>query len=242
MQSTNQFSTHSTHLHGAREKGARFLISLCLGVATLSAAATASAHAVWTAPTPRNNRSDLKDPYGPCGNVPRTTMSTTYTAGQTINVSWTETVDHPGCFLVDLSTGGDQNFMLLKNVPHTTVGAIPRTYNAQVTLPAGVSCTDCTLRLRQIMLGSDATPCPPNPIAMGATYYTCADVTIPAPQTPDMAQPATPDLSVEPPPPTMETGCRYSTSPVLPASTAAVGLLVAALAMLRLALRGRRSS
>lgn len=241
MQSPKQFSFPFTHLQGIRGKGVQLLLSLCLGAATFSAAATASAHAVWTSPTPRNNRSDLKDPYGPCGNVMRTTMSTTYAAGQTINVSWSETVDHPGCFLVDLSTSGDQNWMLLKNVPHTTVGSIPRTYSAQVTLPAGVSCTDCTLRLRQIMLGSDATPCPPNPVAMGATYYTCADVTIPAPPAPDMAQTPTPDLSTETPPPAMDTGCRFATNQAtLPGS--AVGLLVAALAMLRLALGRRRSS
>jgi hypothetical protein len=150
-------------------------------------------HALLTSPAPRDNRSDHKDPYGPCG-VARTTMSTSLQSGQALTVNFTETVDHPGCFLIDLSTDNDQTWRQLGNVAHSSTGTTPRMYSAQVTLPAGVSCDSCTLRLRQIMLGSDATPCPPNPIPTGATYYSCADVKITAPTSaPDLSTPS-PDL------------------------------------------------
>jgi len=213
-------------------------LSMCLGASIVGTAGTSSAHAVLTTPLARNNRSDLKDPDGPCGKVPRTSMSTPYSSGQTLNVEWTETINHPGCFLIDLSTSGDQNWMLLKNVAHSNVGTTARNYTTQLTLPAGVSCTDCTLRLRQIMLGADTDPCPPDPIAMGATYYSCADVAIsapPAPPAPDMAQSPMPEGGA------METGCSLATlRSGLPSSTAGVGIFVA-LALLRRVLRRRRA-
>ena len=152
--------------------------ALSLVAASLLAPALSHGHARFLEPKPRNAADNLKDPLGPCGNVKRTTMSTTYTAGQLINVKWEETVDHPGCFLVDLSVGGDMNFMPLANIKHSKAGIVPRPYMTQVQLPQGVTCKDCTLRLRQLMLANDGATCPPSPIAAGATYYSCADVQI----------------------------------------------------------------
>ena len=153
------------------------LVALAITVAVPS---IASAHAVLTAPRPRNNRDDYKDNNGgaPCG-VARTTTqpSNSLTPGAPFTVTWDETVTHPGCFVIDFSASGDSNWQVLSTVAHKSTGNTPRAYTAMVTLPSA-PCTACTLRLRQIMLGSEpaAGACPPATVPTNATYYTCANV------------------------------------------------------------------
>lgn len=126
-------------------------------------------------------------------------------------------------------------------------GAVPRPYTATVQLPAGVTCTQCTLQLRQIMLAAETDPCPPATIAAGATYYTCADVTLTASPAPpdmamapvDMAQTVSPDfvVSVNPEPGAMSTGCQTSGVPA--AGGSALALLLGSTGIL---LHRRRTS
>lgn len=192
-----------------------------------------------------------KDPTGPCGNIAPTTSPVTYQSGSAIQVQWTETVNHPGCFLIGLSTKmnptAQTDFTQIANIKHSTQGAVPRPYTATVQLPAGVICSQCTLQLRQIMLAAETDPCPPATIASGATYYTCADVTLTAPAAPDlgttpldMAQPtSSPDLSVTmmtPDPGAMSTGCQASGVPL--AGSGSLALLLGSVALL---LRRRRA-
>lgn len=211
------------------------LAALSLVAASTLVPALSHGHARLLDPKPRNGADNLKDPLGPCGNVARTAMSTVYTSGQMVAVKWEETIDHPGCFLVDLSLNGDQNFMQIANIKHSKTGTLPRQYMAQIQLPQGVTCKGCTLRLRQIMLASDAVTCPPSPIATGATYYSCADVQIDSP--PDMAGTA-PDLASAgadlasagnppPPPGDMATGCQFGGAPTFGAGGLFVGALLA---------------
>jgi hypothetical protein len=149
----------------------------------VAAPASASAHAVLTAPKPRDNRDDHKDTNGgaPCG-VARAAsqpMNPAMAPGSPFTVTWTETVNHPGCFVIDFSASGDTGWQMLSTVAHKTTGNTPRMYSQMVTLPSA-PCTACTLRLRQIMLGSEpaAGACPPATIPTNATYYTCANVVL----------------------------------------------------------------
>jgi hypothetical protein len=99
------------------------------------------------------------------------------------------------------------------------------------------------LRLRQIMLASDNDPCPPNPIAMGITYYSCANVTINADTTDmadvpeDLARPA--DLSVVG---TTPSGCHAAPHSITRTPFSSVPAATLVLSYLALLLRRRRRS
>lgn len=220
-----------------------------LFVSALLLAPTASrAHARLDSPPARDagqiGSDSHKDPNGPCGKIAPTNRPAQYQAGSSIQVQWTETINHPGCFLIGLSTKMDPtaqtDFTQIANIKHTTQGAVPRPYMATVQLPAGVTCTQCTLQLRQIMLAAETDPCPPATIAANTTYYTCADVTLTTSPPPpdmamapvDMAQTVSPDLavSVNPEPGAMSTGCQTSGVPM--AGGSALVLLLSSAALL----------
>lgn len=111
---------------------------------------------------PRNNSTGLKS--APCGGIARTASSRAFTSGQTINVSWEETVNHPGRYEIYFSQSGDSNFTLLKTINDSlNDNAVPHAYSTQITLP-NVVCTDCTLQLVQFMTDSNSY------------YYSCADI------------------------------------------------------------------
>jgi MYXO-CTERM domain-containing protein len=135
-------------------------------------------------PVSRDGSDSHKDPTGPCGvarAVPPQPQAT-YAPGQTLHVEWTETVSHPGCFVVDFSAAGDTDFQVLGVKSHAgAAGATPRPWSLDVTLP-GTPCDDCTLRVRQLMLGADLTDaqCPPATVGTGSTYYSCANVILTA--------------------------------------------------------------
>jgi MYXO-CTERM domain-containing protein len=170
-----------------------FAFALAAGLA----ARGAHAHARIDDPVSRDGKDNWKDPNGPCGITTKNlTPAKTYLAGQQVTVKWTETINHPGCFLIDLSSNNDASFTQLANVKHSAVGNTPRPYQTNITLPTNVTCASCTVRLRQIMLANDTDPCPPAQIAAGATYYSCADVKI---TDPDGGVPPTPDAGTSVP-------------------------------------------
>jgi hypothetical protein len=168
----------------------RFAISVLLGFLSCTTwAEQARAHGLLVAPKPRDQQDGYKDPPrappgtgAPCG-VGRTVPpqpETNYAPGLPLTIQWTETVDHPGCFVIDFANQGDMNFQILGVKSHATAtGGTPRSWSLDVTLPS-TPCTGCTLRLRQLMLAANVpdSACPPNPIPAGATYYSCANVTL----------------------------------------------------------------
>ncbi len=166
---------------------ALFVSSVILGNAAL-----ATAHALWVSPKPRDQQDGWKEDGRtpgfvlPCGLArdPKQPTTTIPNPNQPLKVDWSETVNHPGCFLIDLSTD-DTNFTMLANFKHKATGGTPRAYTTNVMLPAGLNCTGCTIRLRQIMLGSEAAPCPPVPIPKNVTYYSCANIVVSAAGTTD---------------------------------------------------------
>ena len=150
-------------------------------------AAPAEGHALWKTPMPRDDQDGYKPGRPgfelPCGiergnNQPSTTLK----AGSMQMVEWTETVNHPGCFLIDFATSDDaEQWQLLKNVDHTTMGGTPRAYSTMIELPAE-ACTNCILRLRQVMLGNENATCPPANLNDNSPtlYYSCANIVLEA--------------------------------------------------------------
>ncbi len=165
----------------------------CSGLGTLGVLALLGSHVAWghsllVVPQPRDQQDGYKDPPrappgtgAPCGVMrmaPPTQPQTTFAAGQKLNVQWKETINHPGCFVVDFANASDTGFTILGVKSHAgAVGAMPRSWNVDVVLPSA-PCPACTLRLRQLMLTADVPDamCPPATIPAGDTYYSCSNV------------------------------------------------------------------
>ncbi|HSO32143.1 MAG TPA: SCE4755 family polysaccharide monooxygenase-like protein [Labilithrix sp.] len=154
-------------------------------LAVIAVPATALAHTVMMTPVPRDVGVAGNDAHktGPCGAVPRTNKCTSYDAGATIPVKWMETVSHDGCFQIALSTTGtDTNFTVLRQI-NDPAGGAGMVYPDTVKLPDGVTCKDCTLVVRQLMIGKACTGGTTNvgPFQNdldASTYYSCADIRI----------------------------------------------------------------
>jgi len=176
--------------------------SALIGCALFLAPAAAHAHAFAKQPPARNaDEPNLRTrgggKNGPCAGMPRTTKPpTAYAMGATVTVQIGESVDHVGCYQVWFSPANDQNFVKLGqlNDPQNNVPANGSVdFNMNVTLPAGVTCKDCTLQVLQLMKGS---ACDANENAANvSTYYSCADIRVG--DFPD-AGPTTPPMPVDP--------------------------------------------
>jgi hypothetical protein len=129
------------------------------------------AHVRWALDSvtpPRTNDTGLKT--APCGGAQRTTRSTIFSAGQTTEVEFQETINHPGHYRIAFSPAGDMNFdsyVLVDNIPDTTNTGF---YKQEITIPMQI-CSECTLQLIQVMT-TDPNPQP------GDFYYSCSDIQI----------------------------------------------------------------
>lgn len=135
-----------------------------------------TAHTRLTSPTPRSDSDGLKS--GPCGNVTRTTSPMSVAPGESITVTWLETVDHPGYYRIALSPDSDDGFddnVLADDITDVDCPSTPCSYTQEVTIPANPPCTDCTLQLIQFM----GTAAPYSP------YFSCADLEITGVGSPD---------------------------------------------------------
>lgn len=138
-------------------------------------ARTATAHAAWDPASavikPRSADNGLKT--GPCGGIARTATPAQFTPGQVIEVSWKETVNHPGSYRIAFSPANDSGFD--NTVLYTAVDTlgtetpVPHFYKTTIALPTQ-SCEACTLQLIQVM--TESTP--------PSLYYSCADIRIAA--------------------------------------------------------------
>jgi MYXO-CTERM domain-containing protein len=132
--------------------------------------ATALGHAILIDPPPRS--AEIKT--GPCNPDPGGATRTTYMAGQTIMVTFSETVDHVGYYHIDLALDGDTGFeqnILNPKIEDPADAVIPRMIEQAVTLP-NVTCENCTLRVIQCM-----DPADPGLAACAAnSYFSCANV------------------------------------------------------------------
>ncbi len=160
----------------------------------------ADAHIQMSAPVARKLDDAVKT--APCGPYPKAVAQVDYTAGQAIKVDFRETIDHAGCFQIALSTDNDVTWQLLNQTadPAADVNVArkvgdpesgsPRSITA--TLPAGVTCNNCTIQIRQVMLEGVAPfngVCKANQdiaeVPAGKVYFACADVNIVADGAPD---------------------------------------------------------
>src|SRR2546428_799208 len=110
----------------------RLFIVTSLLVAGLTSSA-ARAHIQLDSPTPRLNMTTAQKIY-PCGNLPRSASPTQVAAGQTLDVSWHELIDHPGWYRISLSYGNDTGFEQNILADHITDGPMG-SYVQTVQLP-----------------------------------------------------------------------------------------------------------
>jgi hypothetical protein len=186
------------------------LAAMCLG------AGPAAAHIDLMSPLPRT--ASLK--YGPCGAAgsERGGVINTYLPGETITVTWEETVDHPGHFRVAFDDDGEDVFrdpsgfedisggegVLIDGIPDRSGGGI---YSQEVTLP-DVECDNCTLQVIQVM--SDKPP-----YGDGTDmYYQCADLVLSVDADPYEPPPA---ATTEDPATAGGDGCGCRSGPMAPA-------------------------
>jgi len=142
----------------------------------------ASAHITLLEP---DNRTDLLK-TGPCGESggTRGDVVTVFEPGETITVSWDETVNHTGHFRISFDPDGQDDFadprsyddfytngtVLLDDIPDTPDGGISV---VEVELP-DTECENCTLQLLQVM--TDKPPFGPD--GGSDFYYQCADLAL----------------------------------------------------------------
>lgn len=164
-------------------------------LALLFVPAIAHAHIALTDPPARHPAADLKQ--GPCGTGPgdsRTTdpsKITEYTAGETITIYFTESIQHPSHYRVMLSSTGDEAFTdptgyedislsagdLIDGVMDDPAGVGAEQHEIEVTLP-NEACEECTIQLIQVMYDKEPWGPEPNPPQGADIYYQCADIVI----------------------------------------------------------------
>lgn len=159
---------------------------------------TVAAHIHLTTPQSRTDMltGDQKEQHCGVANQTRTTRITTYQPGQTVMVSWMETINHPGYYRIAFQPNGNEfpippagagagGFPTEDRTGETDgpTGAIilkdripDGTLMAQITLPM-MECNNCTLQFIQVM--TDKAPYTTDP-ASDDIYFNCADITISA--------------------------------------------------------------
>jgi uncharacterized protein (TIGR03382 family) len=137
-------------------------------------ASTAHAHVQLTYPMARTTEQKT----GPCGAAGSTrgTNVTTFQPGETITVTFDETVDHPGHYRIAFDDDGNDVFQNPNNPNDNFASTLVEpildktggVYSQTVTLPT-TPCDNCTLQLIQVMTTS---------VPYNSFYYQCADITI----------------------------------------------------------------
>jgi hypothetical protein len=156
--------------------------TVCALAAALLWPALAQAHMKLMFPPSRvveNGQGDPQKGNGPCASGTPSKVRTKFKPGQTITVTWKETVHHPGHFRISFDDDGEDAFQDPKDakdivdppaMPILKDGLFPnhtenQAMQAQITLP-NVTCKTCTLQVIQAMLqGGDVS-----------MYYHCADI------------------------------------------------------------------
>lgn len=138
----------------------------------------------------------------PCGvaGQQRTSRVTTYKPGQTITVTWLETIDHPGWFRIAFQPNG-AGFSLPPPENGNAGDGTPSTYpvtsqegmtladgsmilkdrildgtlSAEITLP-NIECSNCTLQFTQFMTNNKPYTIPQT----NDVYFNCADIVLAA--------------------------------------------------------------
>jgi MYXO-CTERM domain-containing protein len=138
--------------------------------------------------------------------------------GDTILVSWDETIDHLGHYEILFSPSDDTSFsfltdpagVTLNNIPDVQGGTLPHHYTQMVKLPP-TPCAACTLQLKQYMQGAGYDSCAELELRAAVTSAPDAGTALPdlgpeaVPSSPPAPQPSSP-----PAPPDMAVARRSS--------------------------------
>jgi hypothetical protein len=139
---------------------------------------TAHAHARWKSDSvvspPRSLNDNLKS--APCGGTTKGSNPRKYRGGESINLEFEETVNHPGYFEIHLLGKDDKPvqgvpspLLKIEDNQNTQVeSGKPHQFKATLQLPA-VDCAECALQLIQVMLDNPQAP---------SNYYSCSDISI----------------------------------------------------------------
>lgn len=154
-------------------------------VSALFIPAAARAHIQLTSPQPRYLQDNNGLKTAPCGSGARTGAVTKLSPGQTLIVTWKESVSHAGHYRIALAAS-DSEFVEPKDlgIPSTLPSwdladgiqdkTGTQTYSQSVQIPQA-ECPTCVLQLIQVMsAGTDGT----NTGSFSGVYHACADVSI----------------------------------------------------------------
>jgi MYXO-CTERM domain-containing protein len=112
-------------------------------------------------------------------------------AGTTPMIKWTETISHPGCFLIEFAKSDAGPFQQLSVYKHPASNA-SMSYSSPVKLPDEPCvgcilrirdpCVGCILRIRQVMMANNTATCPPANLSdtSDMLYYSCANIVLQA--------------------------------------------------------------
>lgn len=151
--------------------------SSLVALALTAAPSVASAHTVLVNPEPLTGNDDAKTPSCGCTfdgtgiECPPDFQITQYDPGETITVTWNETVNHAGDFRItfiakppsEVTEADVEASSITMTIPDDIAGGLG---DVQLTLP-DTPCDECTIQVRQFMEG-----------AADPYYYTCAAVRI----------------------------------------------------------------
>lgn len=179
----------------ARRRWSARTLTLPIVAAALTRAPIGLAHIDLTQPVPREQGRRIVDATnanlkaGPCGqrNNGRTDKVNVFSPGETIEVTWTETTNHPSYYRLAFDVDGDDGFPLFTGPGIGQEGDDPiascpidglvilayeledragGSHTRQLTLP-DVECESCTLQLVQYMYDSRSP-----------YYFQCADLAL----------------------------------------------------------------
>jgi hypothetical protein len=159
---------------------------VCLLIVLVSGT-VCSAHIRLRSPVPRVAGDGIKT--GPCGGSVRQNV-TVVDGGKMLTVSWEETINHPGRFILSFSNARDA---FTGNILKTIIdnqGAetpTPHQFSTQIPIP-DINCDTCSIQLIQSMEENPQAP---------TFYYSCADLKIVASASP--ANPTTTTTSTTTP-------------------------------------------
>ena len=163
----------------------RTLTSVAFSISILLWGAKVEAHIQLSSPTARYVQDNNGLKTAPCGSGTTSGAITKVAAGQSLTVTWKESVSHAGHYRIALSAK-ESDFVeptslaipnplpawdLMDGIPDKTG---TQTYSQTVQLP-NVECPACVLQLIQVMsAGTDGT----NTGSFSGVYHACADLAI----------------------------------------------------------------
>ena len=161
------------------------VLSAIVVASSIFASAQVQAHLEITYPPERAGTNSVGGV--PCGThaTPGRGPARKLLPGSTVEVRWTETIDHPGHFRISFDADGQDDFVdpasytdfytaesvLLDDIPDNVGGG---NYSASIVLP-DIECDNCTLQMVQV--NTDKPPFTSGE-ASNDIHRTCADITL----------------------------------------------------------------